>query len=221
MRPSFLVTVFLLASALDALSPARAQAQTQATAEAPAPASTAWYAEAGAFAELADDRDPLADDAARRATGLGAELRLGRPLAGWLDADAGLRLGGDVLREGYVFGADVGLRVHPLTFVAPFAGLRMGYTRIGGSFDDAEARGGAGGTGRTTQDGLHLRPEIGLAIGRTERLRVLVGVGLDYRLLNDFRAEDGDGLPVSRETSPLQGGGLAGATARLAVAIEL
>ncbi len=50
---------------------------------------------------------------------------------------------------------------------------------------------------------------------------MLLGVGLDYRLLNDFRAEDGDGLPLSRETSSLQGDGLAGATARLAVAIEL
>jgi hypothetical protein len=217
MRRSFLALSLLFASALDALSavPARAQAQVQD------PSAVAWYAEAGAFAELGDDRDPLAGDAARRTTGLGAELRLGRPLAGFLDADAGLRLGGDVLRAGYVFGADLGVRVHPATFVAPFLGLRLGYTRIGGSFDDAAARGGAGGTGRTTQDGLHLRPELGLAIGRTDRLRVLLGVGLDYRLLNDFRAEDGDGLPLSRETSSLQGDGLAGATARLAVAIEL
>lgn len=219
MRRSLLFITFLLASALDALTPARAQAQ--APAERTADRGAEWYAEAGAFAEVGDDRDPLAGDAARRATGLGAELRLGRPLAWFLDADAGLRLGGDVTRAGYVLGADLGLRVHPGTFVSPFVGLRLGYTRIGGSFEDAEARGGAGGTGRTTQDGLHLRPEVGLALGRTDRLRVLLGVGLDYRLLNDFRAEDGDGLPLSRETSPLQGGGLAGATARLAVAVEL
>lgn len=217
MRRSLLFITFLLASAVDALSPARAQAQ----AAVDLARDVSWYAEAGAFAEVGDDRDPLAGDAERRATGLGAELRLGRPLAGFLDADAGLRLGGDVLRAGYVLGADLGLRVHPGTFVAPFLGLRLGYTRIGGSFEDAEARGGSGGTGRTTQDGLHLRPEVGLAIGRTDRLRVVLGVGLDYRLVNDFRAEDGDGLPLSRETSPLQGGGLAGATARLAVAIEL
>jgi hypothetical protein len=118
MRRSFLALSLLFASALDALSavPARAQAQVQD------PSAVAWYAEAGAFAELGDDRDPLAGDAARRTTGLGAELRLGRPLAGFLDADAGLRLGGDVLRAGYVFGADLGVRVHPATFVAPFLG---------------------------------------------------------------------------------------------------
>jgi hypothetical protein len=48
MRRSFLLMIFLLASALDARSPARAQAQAQV--RDPDPGAVAWCAEAGAFA---------------------------------------------------------------------------------------------------------------------------------------------------------------------------
>lgn len=183
------------------------------------PESVPWYTEVGAFGEVDRDLDPLAADGESLATGLGAEFRLGRPLSAHLDADAGLRLGGAVQEAGYVLGTDVGLRLHPDTFVAPSVGLRLGYTRIGGAFRDSE--GAATHRGRTTQDSIHLRPELGLSIGRTDTLRVLLGVTLNYRLFNRFSAEDADGVPLSRDGSSVETNGLAGTMARLAVAVEL
>lgn len=178
-----------------------------------------WYTEVGAFGEVDRDLDPLAQDTERLATGLGAEFRLGRPLTANLDADAGLRLGGAVRGAGYVLGADTGLRLHPDTLIAPYLGLRLGYTRIGGAFDDAE--GATASEGRTIQDSLHLRPEVGLAVGRTDTLRVLFGLTLNYRVASRFRAEDADGVPLSREGSSVEASGVAGTVVRLAVAVEL
>lgn len=181
--------------------------------------SVPWYTELGAFGEIDRDLDPMADEPQSYATGLGAEVRLGRALTPNLDADAGLRLGGAVESEGYVLGTDVGLRLHPDTFVAPYLGVRLGYTRIGGSFRDVESRSDA--EGRTTQDSVHFRPELGLSLGRTDTLRVLLGVTLNYRLFNRYNAQDSDGVPLSRESPTLEANGLAGTMARLAVAVEL
>lgn len=211
VAPSFpRVTALLALALLAAAGPARAD-------EAPSP----WYTEAGAFAEFDRDRDPLGVESDTRSAGLGAEVRLGRSLSPHVDLDAGLRIGGDVARTGYVLGADTGLRLHPDTFVAPYIGLRAGYTRVVGSFADPAAAEGAQALGRTTQDGLHLRPEVGLAIGRTDTLRVLLGVTANVRLLNTYRAVDGDGLPTGQGAAEMEAPGLAGAMARLAVSVAL
>jgi hypothetical protein len=180
----------------------------------------AWYFEGGAFAEVNDDVNPAATSAGTpgQTAGLGVEVRLGRSLARWLGVDAGLRLGGNADDAASTVGVDFGLRLETGQFVSPYAGLRLGYTFVSGQFED-DWEPATAGRGETAGHALHLRPEVGVAVGNPRTIRVLAGVTANRALARRVSATYADGLPVPDGELARAAGGGDGLGGRLAVSV--